>query len=62
MKQNEVIEISYVGFVTKEIVYKGQQDLSIVLEGDAQSLDEVVIVGYGKQQKEFDRCRRSGFC
>jgi len=52
VKQNEVIEISYVGFVTKEIVYKGQQDLSIVLEGDAQSLDEVVIVGYGKQQKK----------
>ena len=49
---NSTIEVSYVGFITQTIKVKGGQRLKILLQEDAQSLDEVVVVGYGTQKKE----------
>lgn len=43
---------SYVGFKTAEMAVDGQSSVDITLEEDAQALDEVVIVGYGSQQKK----------
>ncbi|UKM64278.1 TonB-dependent receptor [Flavobacteriaceae bacterium GSB9] len=43
--------ISYLGYLTKEVKVTGQQNLNIVLQDDAASLDEVVVVGYGLQTK-----------
>lgn len=43
--------ISYIGFVTQEIVVGNQTSLSIELKEDAQQLDEVVVVGFGTQKK-----------
>lgn len=45
------IEISYVGFRTQSIKYTGQSTLGIVLQEEAQDLDEVVVVGYGTMKK-----------
>ncbi|MDL5512273.1 TonB-dependent receptor [Arenibacter sp. M-2] len=42
----------YLGFVTKEVVVGNQTEINVVLEEDAQSLDEVVLVGYGSQKRE----------
>lgn len=45
---------SYIGYEKKELALKGEKTLSgirIVLEDDAQKLDEVVVVGYGVQKK-----------
>ncbi|MCS2900228.1 carboxypeptidase-like regulatory domain-containing protein [Bacteroides thetaiotaomicron] len=53
---NSTIEVSYVGFITQTIKVKGGQRLKILLQEDAQSLDEVVVVGYGTQKKR-NSCR-----
>lgn len=44
--------VSYIGYTTKTVRLKeGQNDLKIILEEDAQNLDEVVVVGYGTQKR-----------
>ena len=45
------IEISFVGYKTVDIPVKGQTTLQVVLEEDTETLDEVVVVGYGIQKK-----------
>lgn len=47
----EVLEFSYVGFKTKTITVGNQSNVNIVLEIDVESLDEIVLVGYGTQKK-----------
>lgn len=47
---NSVIVISYLGFVTQEITIINSDTLSISLEEDAESLSEVVVIGYGTQK------------
>lgn len=47
-----VLEISYVGYMDKELTYTDKRDLQIVLEPFNPSLDEVVVVGYGTQKKK----------
>lgn len=42
---------SYVGFKTKEVAVNGKSKIDLVMEEDAASLDEVVIVGYGTSSK-----------
>ena len=48
---NATLVISYIGFSTQEVDLNGQSSVSISLEVDAASLDEVVVVGYGSQRK-----------
>lgn len=44
--------ISYIGFLSEEIVIsKTNEPLRIVLKEDTQTLEEVVVVGYGIQKK-----------
>lgn len=45
------IQISYIGFNTQEIPVNGQKSFTIRMTEDTQSLDEVVVVGYGTQKK-----------
>lgn len=47
-----VLLISFVGYATSEIVVAGQTQINIALEPDLESLDEVVVVGYGTQRKQ----------
>ncbi len=52
VKDGDVLEISYVGFATKELIV-GQADFSkIVLSEDTAVLDEVVVIGYGTATKK----------
>lgn len=50
VKKGDVIQISFVGFTTQEVVWNGQP-LNVVLKEDAKTLEEVVVVGYGTQKK-----------
>ena len=43
--------VSYVGYATQEFPIKNLTDFDIVLQEDAQLLNEVVVVGYGTQKK-----------
>lgn len=46
-----VLSISYIGFVTQEISVNGKTSFHIVLKEDTETLEELVVVGYGVQKK-----------
>lgn len=47
----DILMISYIGYIQQEIKLKGEKQLNIVLQEDSQTLNEVVVVGYGTQKK-----------
>lgn len=47
----DVLEISFIGYVTQSISITNQTSLRVVLEEDAENLDEVVVIGYGTARK-----------
>jgi TonB-linked SusC/RagA family outer membrane protein len=49
--ENATIRISYVGYLTQTIVITNQTTLTVVMTEDTQTLDEIVVVGYGQQKK-----------
>lgn len=51
VEQGEILEFSYIGFVTQSIVISNQTELNITLMEDLSKLDEVVVVGYGTAKK-----------
>lgn len=46
------LSISYVGYEPQKIELKGQTHIEVSLKEQSDMLDEVVVVGYGKQKKE----------
>lgn len=48
---NGVLQISYIGYKTTEVRVNGQAGLKVTLLEDTETLDEVVVVGYGIQKK-----------
>ena len=51
-EQGQTLAISYVGYLTKNVKITGSR-LDIELQEDRQSLDEVVVIGYGVQKKKL---------
>ena len=47
----DVLVISYIGYVTQEIPVGDQTTIDVDLAADNTTLDEVVVVGYGSQKK-----------
>ena len=45
------LQISYIGYVTQEITVGNKTQFNITLQEDLQSLDEVVVIGYGTARK-----------
>ena len=45
------LQISYIGYITKELIVGDKTNYSIQLAEDSQALDEVVVVGYGTEKK-----------
>ena len=43
--------VSFMGYITAEVPLEGRTALSVLLKEDFQTLDEVVVVGYGTQKK-----------
>lgn len=46
------LEISYIGYETSEFTVNDRNNLVITLAEDSQTLDEVVVVGYGTARKK----------
>ena len=46
-----ILQVSYIGYMEQEIKVGNQTNLNIQLKEDSQSLDELVVVGYGVQKK-----------
>lgn len=51
LSAGSVIEVSYIGYVTQSLTVQDATPLQIVLKEDTETLDEVVVVGYGVQKK-----------
>ena len=49
---NDILVVSYVGFVNSETRITSQNNVTISLTPDVDSLEEVLIVGYGTQRKK----------
>ncbi|MCC8153517.1 MAG: TonB-dependent receptor [Tannerellaceae bacterium] len=46
-----VLQVSYIGYLTREVAVNNQTSVNIQLTEDTQKLEEVVVVGYGTQKK-----------
>ena len=46
-----VLTFTYIGFKTQEVAVNGKTTLNVVLDEDTETLEEVVVVGYGVQKK-----------
>lgn len=51
VRNGEILVFSYVGYIKQEKLVGKEKNLKIVLQEDAKSLEEVVVVGYGTQKK-----------
>lgn len=48
---NAILQVSYIGYLTKEMPVGNQSSVKVTLTEDSQALDEVVVVGYGTMRK-----------
>ncbi len=51
VKSSDVLVFSFIGYKTQEITVGNQKSLSVKMEEDTQTLDEVVVVGYQEVRK-----------
>lgn len=51
LKESDVLIFSFVGYKSKEVLVGTKSTIDVSLEADVQTLDEIVIVGYGVQKK-----------
>lgn len=49
--ENAILQISYIGFISQNIKVGTDKSITVQLQEDSQSLDEVVVVGYGTMKK-----------
>lgn len=45
------LQISYIGYKSQEVTVRDTKTIQVVLREDTETLDEVVVVGYGSQKK-----------
>lgn len=48
-----VLIFSMLGYKTVEVPVNGRSKVNVVMENDANQLDDVVVIGYGTQKKQF---------
>lgn len=51
ISEKAILQVSYIGYVNKDIPVNNRSDIPVSLLADTQNLDEVVVVGYGTQKK-----------
>ena len=49
--KDAILQITYIGYVSQEVKVSGKKELNIILKEDTETLDEVVVVGYGTMKK-----------
>lgn len=48
---NSSIRVSYVGYVTQTVALEGRNNITVTLKEDNNTLNDVVVIGYGVQKK-----------
>jgi TonB-linked SusC/RagA family outer membrane protein len=51
VQSNDVLRVSFIGYITKEVNVGNQTRLDILVEEDVSALEEVVVIGYGTVRK-----------
>ncbi|WP_301196810.1 carboxypeptidase-like regulatory domain-containing protein, partial [uncultured Duncaniella sp.] len=51
---NATLVVTYIGYKTEKVAVNGQSNLTITLTEDSESLDEVVVIGYGGTRARRD--------
>lgn len=51
VNQNAILIFSYLGFITQELEVSGRNTINVILKEDVNSLEEVLVVGYGTTRK-----------
>ena len=49
--ENAILIFSFIGFATQEVGVANRSAIDVKLDSDTQTLDEVIVVGYGEQRK-----------
>jgi len=49
--KDAVLQITYIGYVSQEVKVSGKKEINVVLKEDTETLDEVVVIGYGTAKK-----------
>ena len=52
VEEDAVLHISYIGYFTQEINTAGKSNITITLLEDTQSLEELVVIGYGSMTRK----------
>jgi TonB-linked SusC/RagA family outer membrane protein len=47
-----ILVVSYMGYISQEIVVENSNPLKITMKGDAKNLNEVVVIGYGSKRRD----------
>ena len=50
-EMGNMLQISYVGYISQEVKVESDKLLRIIMEEDTKKLEEVVVIGYGTQKK-----------
>jgi TonB-linked SusC/RagA family outer membrane protein len=53
VSSESTLVFSFIGFATQEIQVGSQTTIDVVLAEDTQSLEEIVVIGYGEQKKSL---------
>ena len=51
VNSDETLVFSYIGFITRQIAVDGRTTLNVTLQSDIAALDELVVIGYGVQER-----------
>ncbi len=52
LKQGDVLMFSYIGFTTLEVTVGANTTINVALNQDTETLEEIVLIGYGSTKKE----------
>ncbi|WP_299523609.1 SusC/RagA family TonB-linked outer membrane protein [uncultured Lutibacter sp.] len=52
INQGDVLVFSYIGFTTLEVTVGASGTINVALDQSAETLDEIVLIGYGSTKKE----------
>lgn len=51
VSDNDVLTFSYIGFLSQNLPVKGKDVLNVTLSEDSQMMEDVVVIGYGKEKR-----------
>jgi TonB-linked SusC/RagA family outer membrane protein len=51
LNENDILVFSFIGFLSKEVPVNGQSVINVIISEDVKGLKELVVVGYGTQQR-----------